>query len=1180
MMPTPGPAPRLIELFSEAVELTTEEERAVYLDRMCGVDRSLRDQVEGLLRSHIEGDSFLESPAALLAATSLSNRSIGLEGPGTIIGPYELREPVGEGGMGVVYVAEQLHPVHREVALKVIKPGMDTKQVIARFEAERQALALLDHPNIAKIFDGGVTDGGRPYFVMELVRGLHITDYCDQERLPIQERLELFVLACRAVQHAHQKGIIHRDIKPSNILIMLQDGVPVPKVIDFGIAKATGPQSLTEKTSYTGLHQVVGTPLYMSPEQAELSGFDIDTRSDIYSLGVLLYELLTGTTPFDAEAFRTAAFDEIRRIIREQDPPKPSARLSSLGASQTTASTNRQADVQKLGRSIRGELDWIVMKALEKDRRCRYETASDFAADVMRYLTDKPVEACPPSARYRFAKFARRNRVALATAGLVALALIGGTVVSLWQAEVARHARAATLVLLNRAIAAEQNANARANESQRESFLQQQQRIVLTAHAQGWSDQAWDLVRRSAHLGVGSGDDFSRIQSCAVASLGGLDARPTKRITGFGARITVFDRQGHRLLMGSTTDPEDPSRSLGTKLWDDAAQELTDFHFDGQGPVGFRDDGTPIQLAADAHVGTLVLWDLAKRQVLHSFEVPGRLDIQEFSQLGMLSDGTLAAATVRAANGKVSLAIWDGKTGKLLHQLGSACRCVAFAPDGGFVAAGDESGHIAIWSLATGQVVARLDAGNRVNVVTFGPNPRFAPRAAQAPSSLRRWQLAAGDGGGNVTVWDLGTESPRVRSICQGSYNEILALSFCPDGSMLASAGRGVARLWDPGTGSLLLSINAGQYEYGLAFSPDGRRMVIGSNAAWGVRGNVLIVELIDGRGVRTLRGLSGLIAAMILSPDESLVVALSHDWKVGIWERESGRLKLVLDTPAGLYQDNASLAISPDNRFLAFSTHRRAMLWEIDTGRMLRQWSLPIGLQDELVFQRPDRLLLARAETSDPSVAPYGDTDPRRYPRSCAVYDLLGRNSLEPIQRFREANLGLPNIAFSPDGTILVVDGRSGEPGKVEVRAITAYDVASGTRRWSVPSRLNKFEKSWITFDPTGAFTIVRSAPDTAVLLDTKTGQIRNLDDRLGMPGPGAKLGIWVSSEVNQARLLERGRERPLLTIDILTTPIGLDRFTRNGRSIVGVSPLGDWITVCDLAEIQRRLAEVKLGW
>ena len=336
------------------------------------------------------------------------------EVPGTVIGPYKLLEQIGEGGFGVVFMAEQQRPVRRRVALKVIKPGMDTRQVIARFEAERQALALMDHPNIARVLDAGATESGRPYFVMELVRGIPLSEFCDQNRLTVGERLELFITVCHAVQHAHQKGIIHRDIKPNNVLVTLHDGTPVAKVIDFGVAKATG-QQLTEKTLFTSFAQMIGTPLYMSPEQAEMSGLDVDTRSDIYSLGVMLYELLTGTTPFDQERMRTAGYDEVRRIIREEEPAKPSARISTLNRAATTVSANRKSDPSRLSQLFRGELDWIVMKALEKDRNRRYETAAAFAADVQRYLDDEAVEACPPSARYRFRKFARRNKAAFLT---------------------------------------------------------------------------------------------------------------------------------------------------------------------------------------------------------------------------------------------------------------------------------------------------------------------------------------------------------------------------------------------------------------------------------------------------------------------------------------------------------------------------------------------------------------------------------------------------------------------------------------------------------------------------------------------------------------------------------------------------------------------------------------------
>jgi serine/threonine protein kinase/Flp pilus assembly protein TadD len=412
--------PEANDIFLKALEIRSPDGRRVYLDEACHDDTGLRVQVEALLAASERAGTFLESPAADLMVTIDEPIT---EGLGTVIGPYKLMEQIGEGGMGLVFVAEQQHPVRRKVALKVIKPGMDTREVIARFEAERQALALMDHPNIAKVHDGGATPSGRPYFVMELVKGVPITQFCDENHLTPRERLELFVAVCQAVQHAHHKGIIHRDVKPSNVLVTSHDGTPVVKVIDFGVAKAIG-QQLTDKTVYTGFSQMLGTPLYMSPEQAGMSGLDIDTRTDIYALGVLLYELLTGTTPFDKERLKGASYDEMRRIIREAEPPKPSTRVSTLGQAASTVSVNRQSDPRRLSQLCRGELDWIVMKALEKDRNHRYETASAFAADLQRYLHDEPVLACPPSAGYRLRKFARRNKRALATGALLGVTLL------------------------------------------------------------------------------------------------------------------------------------------------------------------------------------------------------------------------------------------------------------------------------------------------------------------------------------------------------------------------------------------------------------------------------------------------------------------------------------------------------------------------------------------------------------------------------------------------------------------------------------------------------------------------------------------------------------------------------------------------------------------------------------
>ena len=411
-------------IFLAAIERIPPEQWPAFLEKACAGDDALRARVEHLLSAQAKMGSFHEAPRSLPVSTVGLSR---VERPGDQIGPYKLLQEVGQGGMGVVYLAEQLEPVRRKVALKIIKPGMDTRQVIARFEAERQALSLMDHPNIAKVLDAGMTGSGRPYFVMELVKGQPMTQYCDNNQLTPRQRLELFLPVCQAIQHAHQKGIIHRDIKPSNILVAEYDQQPVPKVIDFGVAKATN-QPLTEKTMFTGLGQIVGTLEYMSPEQAKVNQLDIDTRSDIYSLGVLLYELLTGSTPFDKQRLRSAAWDEMLRIIREEEPPKPSTRLSDSHDALPSICAQRHTQPAKLSKLVRGELDWIVMKALEKDRNRRYESANGLAADLLRYLADEPVQACSPSVLYKFRKFARRNKRVLMTLTLLGAMLIAAVV--------------------------------------------------------------------------------------------------------------------------------------------------------------------------------------------------------------------------------------------------------------------------------------------------------------------------------------------------------------------------------------------------------------------------------------------------------------------------------------------------------------------------------------------------------------------------------------------------------------------------------------------------------------------------------------------------------------------------------------------------------------------------------
>jgi serine/threonine protein kinase len=468
-------------VFLAAIEEHAPERWAAFLEQACAGDGRLRAEVEKLLQAHSELGTFDEPPRSALAPTV--DRALG-KPPGTAVGPYKLLEQIGEGGFGVVFLAEQEHPVRRKVALKVLKPGMDSAAVLARFEAERQALALMDHPNIARVLDAGADDFGRPYFVMELVKGVSITEFCDKNRLPPEARLELFVDVCRAIQHAHHKGVVHRDVKPTNVLVTLHDGVPVVKVIDFGVAKALE-RRLTERTLLTGHDQMIGTPAYMSPEQAETSGLDVDTRSDVYSLGVLLYELLTGTTPLEDRRLRDVGYAELQRLIREEEAPRPSTRLSSLGASATVLAGNRGLDVKRLARLLAGDLDWVVLKALNKGRNRRYDTPGQFAEDVERYLRGEVILARPPSTVDRLRKFVRRHRAGVLTGFAVVAAVLAGAAVATWQAVVAMRAKQEALA----AAAAEKEAKelAQAREAETKAVLKfVENRIIAAPRPQGY----------------------------------------------------------------------------------------------------------------------------------------------------------------------------------------------------------------------------------------------------------------------------------------------------------------------------------------------------------------------------------------------------------------------------------------------------------------------------------------------------------------------------------------------------------------------------------------------------------------------------------------------------------------------------------------------------------------------
>jgi serine/threonine protein kinase len=471
------PTDPLETVFAAALDAPSPAARAALLDRACRDNDPLRERVEALLRAHDRAGTFLDSPAT----TASTRQATPGEEPGDRVGPYMLRQQIGEGGMGVVFIAEQNDPVRRRVALKIIKPGMDSRQVLARFDVERRALALMDHPNIARVLDAGATPTGRPYFVMELVQGVPITQFCDDGRLTLRQRLELFVPVCHAIQHAHQKGIIHRDIKASNVLVTMYDDRPTPKVIDFGLAKALESASgrLTDQTLVTGLGIMVGTLEYMSPEQAEFNAQDVDTRADIYSLGALLYELITGSTPLARERLKHLAVTEVLHMIREEEPPGPSTRISESHGSLAGLSAERKLERARLTREVRGELDWIVMKCLEKDRTRRYETASGLARDIQRYLRDEPVEASPPSTLYRLRKLARKNWRLIGAAAAFVLLLAVGAGVSAWQAVRARAAEGNAISALDRE--AEQARQARRSEARSAAVLKFFQDKVLAA---------------------------------------------------------------------------------------------------------------------------------------------------------------------------------------------------------------------------------------------------------------------------------------------------------------------------------------------------------------------------------------------------------------------------------------------------------------------------------------------------------------------------------------------------------------------------------------------------------------------------------------------------------------------------------------------------------------------------
>ena len=821
-------------IFNAAVEILDSAERSAYLAIACEGDVLLRERIEKLVAA--DGDRFLEQPLAspgaamsraLLESASAASGSgesnVVCEAPGDLIGRYKLLEKIGEGGMGVVYMAQQEEPVRRRVALKIIKLGMDTKQVVARFEAERQALALMDHPNIAKVLDGGATDTGRPYFVMELVQGVPITEFCDRNRLPARERIKLFITVCQAIQSAHQKGIIHRDLKPTNILVTLDAGVPMPMVIDFGVAKATQ-QKLTEKTVFTNYATMIGTPAYMSPEQAEMSRLDVDTRSDIYGLGVLLYELLTGTTPFPEKRLRSASYREMQRIILEEEPERPSTRLSTLeGEQRSLVARNRGASELALGRVFADDLDWIVMKCLEKDRARRYETANGLAFDLKRHLNNEPVVAHSPSVVYRVQKFVRRNRVIVTAAGIVGTVLVLGTFVSLWQAV--------------RATKAEHEQSRLREAAQKAQAKEAAQAYVANMNL---AQQAWEQnnVERLRVL----------LDQTAAYPARGFEWYYWQR----QAHLELKTLRGHTACVSAVAFAPDGSRIVTgsydrtAKVWQAATgRELLTLsgHTSYIRTVAFSPDGLRIVTGSDDK--TAKVWDADSGKELFTLD--------RHSNLVYAVAFSPSGRQIATAGEDGTAKIWDTATGKELftfHGHTDEVACVTFFPDGLRVATASRDGVVKIWEAASGK-----------ESLTFRTDRPllWTGRLAVSPDGKR---LVTAGGDNPVAVWDAATGKKLLE--CDDRYS-VWCVAFSPDGRRIVS-GRydQIAKVWDAVSGTQLLTLKGHRGDVvSVAFSPDGKQILTGSSD-----GTAKVWAASPDREVLTLRGHTNSITASAFTAD------------------------------------------------------------------------------------------------------------------------------------------------------------------------------------------------------------------------------------------------------------------------------------------------------------------------
>jgi WD40 repeat protein/serine/threonine protein kinase len=1150
-----APPRSLKELFLAALEVAPED-RAAWLERGCAVDAGLREHLRLMLAAHDAPQSLLDGPAQSLAAI-LPDEGVGpsvaqplVEGPGTVIGPYKLLEQIGEGGFGIVFMAEQQHPVRRKVALKVVKPGMDSKQIIARFEAERQALALMDHQNIAHVLDAGTTDSGRPYFVMELVRGVPITQLCDDNQLMLSERLELFVAVCQAVQHAHQKGIIHRDLKPSNVLVTLDDGTPLVKVIDFGIAKALGQERLTDKTLFTSFAQMLGTPLYMSPEQAEMSRQEADTRSDIYSLGVLLYELLTGTTPFDKERLKEASFDEIRRIIREDEPAKPSTRISTLGQAATTVSANRKSEPRRLSQLFRGELDWIVMKALEKDRNRRYESASAFAADVQRYLHDETVQACPPSAWYRIRKFVRHNKKALVISALIGVMLLGAVAAvvasALWAAA---QAEAGT-----RVVAAANDGLATANDRLERTLYYH--RIAL-AHRELTANQP--NPAKAEEL----------LDACPPERRG-WEWHYLKRL--WRVEPVVLRAPGNKEISGVAFSPDGEHLAAAcldrsVKVWHLRSREVITLrgHEKYVRSLAFSPTNGR-RIATGSADKTVRIWDLRTRQEVR------RLLGTEGMEYGMAQSVTFSpdGRWLAAASEKGTVRVWDAASGEVRHTLsghGVTASCVTFSPDGQLLASGDWYGIVQIWDAQTGRHIHALrEHIHPVGALAFSPgggclaagyfdrliavwDPRTGDRLdtlaghiglvlglAFSPDGSR---LASTSQDRSVRIWDLSTGQEVLQ--LRGHTDWCQGLAFHPNGRLLASASKdGTIRLWDatPATGNegqevFTFRDHAGEV-WSVAVSPDGTRVA----SAGGIDPILHVWDARTGDITRTFSDMKMVIFSVAFSFDGRLAAAGNDavgpkPYVVKVWDTQTGQNALTFRESQPIFY----IAFSPDGRWLALGIKDGAVkLWDTRTGQAIGLVGKHHGEVRGLMFRHDGKRL---ASASRDGTVKIWDVTRAWFPVH-GLWPHAGCTALVPLSAgvqmlmawWMETNgpqplLTIPGdagylcVTYSPDGRrLLTVCGH----GQLTLReAETGQPVHTVGGQWS-----GQAGGSSAVFSPDGRW-VASSAEDCTVKVWESATLVQKHSFR-GHTAPSQSLAFSPDGR----RLVSAGRDRTVKVWDL----------------------------------------------